>query len=471
MKVPRPLRIGSLTERLLRSMVLPIVGIAFILGIGGSWAIAASVEAVNDRILGAASRAIAESLTVRNDEITLDLSPAIFGMLENAERDNVYYSVRYKGRVITGYADLPNIAPDDFADADVIFGRTEYLGRELRVVAEARRLPRIEQPVIIEVAETMDARERMARRLLIGLALLEIVLIGVMALLVPRAVRWGLRPVLALRDEMDERPASDLTPLPLSNVPAELGDLVKAFNGMLARLDEALEGMRRFTADASHQMRTPLSVLRSHVALLRSAPITDEQALGSIADIDHATERLGRLLVQLLALARADSAASAAAEPEETDLHVVVAEIVSERAIEAVRAGLELQFERGEGVAMAMTQPVLAGELVSNLVDNAIRYNSTGHEVIISVTAGDAAITVTVEDDGPGIAPEDRERMFTRFTRLQRAADRGGSGLGLPIAQALARAIGAEIRLSTARNGTGLRVDVVLPAASQGRTA
>ncbi len=469
MKIPGRLRIGSLTERLLRSMVLPIVGIAFILGIGGSWAIAESVEAVNDRILGAASRAIAESLTVRNDEITLDLSPAIFGMLENAERDNVYYSVRHRGEVITGYPDLPNIAPAGFADGDVLFGRTEYLGRELRVVAEARRLPRIDDPVIVEVAETMDARERMAQRLLIGLALLEIVLIGVMALLVPRAVRWGLRPVLALRDEMDERPASDLTPLPLANVPTELGDLVKAFNGMLSRLDEALEGMRRFTADASHQMRTPLSVLRSHIALLRSAPIPDEQARGSIADIDQATERLGQLLVQLLALARADSAASAATEPEEADINAIVADIASERAIEAVRAGIELQFDRSDGTAIAMTQPILLGELVSNLVDNAIRYNSTGHEVIISVTAEAGQVVVTVEDDGPGIAPEDRERMFTRFARLNRAADRGGSGLGLPIAQALARAIGAEIRLDTARNGTGLRADIVLPAASKDR--
>ncbi|MBN8844139.1 MAG: sensor histidine kinase N-terminal domain-containing protein [Sphingomonadales bacterium] len=463
---PQRFRIVSLTERLLRSMVLPIAGIAIILGIGGSWAVAESVEAVNDRILGAASRAIAESLTIEDDQVALDLSPAIFGMLETAERDNVYYSVRHRGQLLTGYSDLPNIAPGKMSDGEVMYGRAQYLGRELRIVAEARRLPGIADPVIVEVAETLGARDRMTRQLYIGLALLEIVLIAVMALLLPRAVRWGLKPVLLLRDEMDERQPSDLTPLPLTKVPTELRDLVTAFNGMLSRLDEANDGMRRFTADASHQMRTPLSILRGHIAVLQSSAIDDAQAKTSIADIDQATERLSRLLIQLLALARADSAATAAVEPEAVDMNALVADIAAERSIEALKAGIDLHFERSETPPIAMTQPVLAGELVANLVDNAIRYNNCGREVGISIASKDGQVVVAVEDDGPGIAPEERERMFTRFTRLPRAADRGGSGLGLSIVRALARAIGAEVRLSTASNGRGLRAEVILPPAN-----
>ena len=423
------------------------------LGIGGAWAIAETVEAVNDRILSAASRGMADSLSVEDGEIALDLSPATFGMLENNARDNVYYSVRHRGRLLTGYADLPNIAPADLADTQTMFGKGLYLGREVRIVAEGRSLPQIDGPVVIEVAETMGARERTARRLLIALALLEAVLIGAAAVMLPLAVRWGLRPVQRVRDEMDRRAASDMTPLSLSDVPREL---VRAFNAMLGRLDRNLQGMRRFTADASHQMRTPLSILRAHIAVLRAAPPGSAEARASIDDIDHASKRLGDLLVQLLALARADATAPELIERAPVDLNAVAESAASERALDALRAGVELVFAPSPTPVPVRSVAALAAELISNLIDNAVRYNHRGGKVTVSV----AERAILVEDDGPGIAVEDRERVFTRFTRLERDAKSPGSGLGLPIARALAKAIGATLALETPQSGRGLRAAV-----------
>lgn len=459
---------GSLTRRLLGGMALPVALIAIILGIGGAWAIEESVEAVNDRILSAASRAIAESLTLDEGEIALDLSPAIFGMLETNERDNVYYSVRHRGQVITGYDDLPNIAPATIADTQVVFGKGEYLGRPIRIVAEGRRIPGLDSIVVVEVAETLGARERIARQMFIGLALLELVLVGVMLLLLPIAVRWGLRPLVSLREEMDHRAASNLTPLPLSSVPSELRDLVAAFNGMLSRLDAAISGMRRFTADASHQMRTPLSILRGHTALLRKADIPDEAARTSIADIDHAGERLSQLLVQLLALARADGAVSARVELGPVDMNEVAEAVAGEYAVGATRAGIRFDFERAGDRPLARSHAVLAGELIGNLVDNAVRYNDVGGIVTLSIRAAGERVVVAVEDNGPGIAPAERERMFTRFSRLDRDGGRGGSGLGLSIARALAEAIDAELTLADGPFGAGLRAEVRFPAWREG---
>lgn len=459
----RPTR--SLTLRLLGGMALPMLALAIILGIGGAWAISETVETVNDRILGAASRAMAESLSVEDGAVALELSPAIFGMLESSARDNVYYSVRHRGRVLTGYADLPSIAPPGLADTQVVFGKGRYLGRDVRIVAEARSLPEIAGPVVIEVAETLDARNRAARQMLIALALLEAALIGAAAVMLPLAIRWGLRPVARIRNEMDRRAAADLTPLSLAAVPRELRDLVRAFNAMLGRLDAGVTGMRRFTADASHQMRTPLSILRTHIEVLRRAVLGSEEARASIDDIDQASERLRHLLVQLLALARADAAGPRTVPLTAIDLNEVAETAAGEHAMMAVRADIDLALVPAPAPPpRVLSNAALAGELVANLIDNAIRYNRPGGTVTVQVDRR----LIAIEDDGPGIAPADRERVFTRFTRLDRDSGSSGSGLGLPIARSLAEAIGAVVELHTPAGGAGLRVVVGFPGSLTG---
>jgi len=440
-------------------LVLPVAVLALVLGVVGSFTITSTVGAVNDRILSAASRGIADSLASDDGEITMDLSPAVFGMLENNARDNVYYSVRRGREVLTGYADLPQIALDptrEFSFADGM-----YLGHEIRIVAVSRTVPQIDGPVVVQVAETLDARKRMARGLLIGLAILELALIATAAMLMPIAVRRGLAPLKRLRGEMDRRGAEDLTPLSTAGVPVELGDLVSAFNTLLARLDSGFAGIRRFTADASHQMRTPLSVLRTHVAVLKRAQPGSAEARESIEDIGNAGRRLSHLLNQLLSLARADSAHPARLSYKRIDLNRLAVWIVENHDVAADAKQVNLRLEPSPEPASARSSEALLKELLANIVDNAIRYNRTHGQVVMTVTS--VPPSLRIEDDGPGIPPEDREKVFARFTRLDPRAEQGGSGLGLSIARSIAEALGLELQLADGPGGQGLRVTILFP--------
>lgn len=453
----------SLTGRLLAGMVLPMAALATMLGAVGALAIHGSVQTANDRILGAASRAIVESLNVEDGAVALNLSPAIFGMIEDSERDNVYYSVRQGGLVLTGYSDLPDIAPRGMRDTEVRFGDGVYRGMPIRIVSEGRRLPGIAKPVVVEVAETLDARRHVERQMLLGLALLEATLIALTLLLLPLAIRWGLRPLHVLCEEMDRRLAVDLTPLSFDGVPSELRDLVAAFNGMLRRLDLALQSMRQFTADASHQLRTPLSILRTHIGVLRQARGGSAEAASSLDDIDQASVRLQRLVVQLLALARADNAVAPPPRSAALDINAIVATVATDYAPAAVARGIDLALRRDVQALPVHSHDLLAAELLGNLVDNAIRYGRVGGRVTIAVEPAADAVDVLVEDDGPGIPAADRGRMLTRFARLERDARDGGSGLGLSIAIALSEALGANLTLETARSGQGLLARVRFP--------
>lgn len=443
-------------------LVLPVAMLALVLGVVGSFAITRTVGAVNDRILSAASRGIADSLASDDGELTLDLSPAVFGMLENNARDNVYYSVRRGPEILTGYTDLPQLRIDPARREEFTFAESRYLGHEVRIVAVTRIVPQISEPIVVQVAETLDARKRMARDLLIGLAILEVALTATAAMLMPIAVRRGLAPLKRLQGEMDRRGAEDLTPLSTAGVPGELGDLVRAFNTMLARLDSGFAGIRRFTADASHQMRTPLSVLRTHVAVLKRAKPGSAEAKGSIEDIDHAGARLSHLLNQLLSLARVDSGHPERLILEPVDLGELAADVVSGQEAAASDRKIGLHLDAPLHAVDVRTNAALATELLVNIVDNAIRYNRPGGQVVVTVE--DAPVAIRVEDDGPGILPEDREKVFARFIRLSPLIGSDGSGLGLSIARSIAETLGLDLRLDNGPGDRGLHVTIIFPS-------
>src|SRR5689334_11024403 len=159
----------SLTSRLFRGLVGPMAGLALLLGVGGALAIHSIVEAVNDRLLGASARSVAETLEVEDGDITLDLPPWALGMLENSARDNIYYNVYDGDRLITGYPNLPPPPRSALADQRTTFRYGHYRGQPVRIAAEARRLPRVKELVVVQVAETLEARTALSRRMLIQL--------------------------------------------------------------------------------------------------------------------------------------------------------------------------------------------------------------------------------------------------------------------------------------------------------------
>ncbi|MET0240016.1 MAG: sensor histidine kinase N-terminal domain-containing protein [Sphingobium sp.] len=445
----------ALRTRLLAAMLGPLFMVAVAIGLVGATLIADVVRRTNDRVLGGALGAIAETVQVERGEVTLDLPPAAFGMLENGERDNVYYRIAVGGELLTGYADLP--APDfaalDFDQPRFRFAR--YRGQNVRIAEVKRTLPRIDQPVLIQLAETLDNRAALQRRLIVALLTGEIALIGIAVLLIRPALGWTLRPLSTLRGAVEarvSRTVPDLSPLDTGPLPPELQPLAAAFDQLLGRLDMATGSMRRFTADASHQMRTPLSVLKVQIALAKRG---SDEALVEIAD---AVERLERLLTQLLALARAEES-GVAAPIEAVDLREVSAAVISRLIHASMRADVELRLDTDETARFVVPgYRTLLFEMLANLVDNAVRYNRRGGTVTIALAHVRGRVVLSVRDDGPGISEADRERVFERFVRVGSSSGTEGSGLGLAIVRSAAQRIGATVVLVDARPGLEVRL-------------
>lgn len=456
MSEPRP---GSVTSRLLRALVGPMIAVALIFGAGGTLVIKRIVEQVNDRPLEASVTAIADTLAVYQGQVTLDLPPAAFGLLEDAERDNVYYNITRSGTLITGYSDLP-LAPTTTID-DVTFRYIIYRDQRIRIAETARRLPRIEEPIVVQVGETLEGRHALVRQLLFALGALEISLISLTAILVPAAVRWGLRPLRRIEAAAQTREAV-FTPLPIDQAPHEVRSLIVAFNALLKRLESATDGIRRFTADASHQFRTPVAVMRTNIATLeRSIPDNDD-AKERFADLDASAARLQRLLEQLLSLARAENATAAELQP--VDLEDLSRQLAMDHAPRALSAGQDVHFSGPPAPLMVMANPFLIAEIAGNLLDNAVRYAGPNATITVRVEEDDQYGVLTISDDGPGVPAEFRERMGQRFMRVGGDRDAFGSGLGLSIADRLAKAMHGQLSIS--HGDKGLSVSLRLPLAS-----
>lgn len=454
----------ALRTRLLAAMLGPLLAVAAIIGIGGATLIADVVRRTSDRVLGGALGAIAETVQVERGEVTLDLPPAAFGMLENGERDNVYYRIAVGNDLLTGYADLPAPDPATLLTDQPRFRFARYRDQDIRIGEVKRMLPRIDRPVIVQIAETLDNRTALMKRLLGGLLIAELALVGVATLLLRPALGWSLRPLARLRGSIESRDVSsqpDFSPIDNGPLPRELQPLAHAFNRLLAQLDNATHGVRRFTADASHQMRTPLSVLKVQVALARRG---SHQALDEIGE---AVVRLERLVTQLLALARAEEA-GVSAPLEIVDLKEVSAAVISRLINQAIVAGVELNLEAADGTDYRITgHRTLVFEILANLVDNGIRYNRPGGMVSVTLARLPTETILSVSDDGPGIAADQHDRIFERFVRLAGVDGPDGTGLGLAIVRSAASRMGAHVAIGDAPAGTTIAVHFGRDAAAK----
>ncbi|MEC3951358.1 sensor histidine kinase [Sphingobium sp. HWE2-09] len=454
-RTPGKARAIALRTRLLAAMLGPLLGAAAIIGVGGATLISDVVRRTNDRVLGGALGAIAETVQVERGEVTLDLPPAAFGMLENSERDNVYYRIAVGRDLLTGYADLPAPDPKTMSVDQPRFRFSRYRDQDIRIAEVKRMLPRIAQPVIIQVAETLDNRKTLAGQLILALLLGEVALVGVAVLLLRPALGWSLRPLARLRRSVEARDSStrpDFSPLDAGPLPNELRPLATAFDHLLAQLDKATGGVRRFTADASHQMRTPLSVLKVQVELARRG---SSAALDEIAD---AVLRLERLVTQLLALARAEEG-GVSPPLEAVDLKEVSAAVIGRLINQAIQAGVELDLDADDRKTyLVQAHRTLVFEIIANLIDNGIRYNRRGGSVTVILAHDAGQVVLTVSDDGPGIAPEYHDRIFERFFRATGPQGAEGTGLGLAIVQSAASRMGARVAITPTQTGTSISV-------------
>ena len=348
-------------------------------------------------------------------------------------------------------------APDTpFSAQERGFSTVTADGREWRVFSlwDARG------EYLVQVRDAVRERRHLIVDIVKGLAKPLAVALPLLALFVWLAVGRAFRPLARVSDEISRRDPGYLAPLE-GDVPSEVAPLVARLNALLARVQASLEGERRFTSDAAHELRTPLAALRAQLQVAQGATgaAEREHALDrALAAGDRAT----RVVEQLLTLARLEhNAWREVARP--FDLRRIAAEAIAERAERARGARVELALE-GEASAQAVGHAGLAAIALGNLLDNAIRHSPPDTLVSVALSREAGRIAARVRDQGPGIPPARREEALGRFTRLDDEA-REGSGLGLSIVARIAELHGAPLSLGEGPGGLGLEATLRFPAA------
>lgn len=311
---------------------------------------------------------------------------------------------------------------------------------------------------MIQVAEPLAGRESLARHITLKMLLPTFIALPVLALLVWVGVGAGLRPLQQLKQEVRQRTVNQLEPLAIAGVPEEVVPLAQALNDLFARLQQAFEGERRFTADAAHELRTPLAALKVQAQVaLRSTDEAERHI--ALENVLRGVDRATRLVEQLLTLARVDPEAAATGY-KQVDLRGLAATVMADMEPLAYAKHIELTLEDG------LTCNVLGDDgqlnlLLRNLLDNAIRYTPAGGRVTVTLRDADG-VTLEIRDTGPGIAETEREQVLQRFYRIAGSGEEG-SGLGLSIVRRIAELHGARLELHDNDAGSGLLARVVWP--------
>jgi two-component system sensor histidine kinase TctE len=399
--------------------------------------------------------AIASHLHRRGEQLELDLPSIAIEALRIDTEDRVYYQVLGPGgELIAGTARLP-APPDRLAPEEHIFYDTRLEGERVRVAARAVKA----EPgtAIVQVAETLVKRDKLVLELLLASTAPQLLIAFAAVALLWFSIGQGLRPLDRLRDEIAARSPRDLRPVPEQDKPQEVRPLVGALNGLLFRLNAAIESQQRFIANAAHQLRTPLAGLKTHAELARRQPSGLE--LKSLLDmIAGETQRTSHLVNQLLTLARAEPGEAASGQP--VNLHEIISRDLRGWVQRAVEKNIDLGFELQD--AWVLGEPLLLRELVANLLDNALAYTEAGGSVTVRTGVRDGESVLEVEDNGPGIPESEREKVFERFYRI--AATGGeGCGLGLSIVSEIAERHSASVALSVPAEGRGTLARAVFP--------
>ncbi|HEX2778021.1 MAG TPA: ATP-binding protein [Gemmatimonadaceae bacterium] len=347
--------------------------------------------------------------------------------------------------------------------SDSTASRLTVEGREgpVRVVA----LPYVvrDRPIIVAAARSLAAQQRTLGEAKVALASG----IPLMILLAILGGSWlagkALDPVVLMTTRAQRIGASSLDErLPVVNERDELGRMAAVFNDMLARLDDAFEQQRRFMADTSHELRTPVAIVHGEAQFALARPDrSPEELRASLDTVRRESERLGHVVDDLFLLARAD-AGEPAAPAVELYLDELAADAV--RTIRGVAAsqGVSVRSENGDGDLPFRGDEALLRRLVNNLLDNAVKYTPRGGEVTVTTRRDNGRYLLDVADTGPGIAPEIQPHIFTRFFRAPDAREKRGAGLGLPIARWIAERHGGRLEL-TRSGADGSTFTVVLP--------
>lgn len=447
----------SLRGRLFLLLMLPLIVVAAAASFARYQAANHLSRELYDNTLMVVALTISRDVVISEGDL---LTETLLDELTAALGDPVYYRITGPGgSFVTGYSDPPDLPDGALVGADPMFFDSMSLGSPVRAVVlrEFISEPQFGGWVTVEVWQTISQRSALSRKLVTQSIILLGSVILTAALILWFGIQLGLKPLLDLREAIGQRSADDLRPI-RRWVPPELRPLVRTTNSLFERLAQAFALRDGFISDAAHQMRNPVAAIQSQAEAAMSAP-TEADLRARVGDLAESARATSRLTSQLLSLERVRGRSL-----KEFVQSVDLVTLIRDR----VRAFAEAQLRRNVDVAFSVTgtprsvecDPVLVDEMVINLLDNAAKYAlRPGGRLEVSVAFTPHSVTLRFADDGPGIPPEMRERIFDRFFRLDDDQSRG-CGLGLAIVNDVAVAHGGKCECSS--DGTGAVFEVIL---------
>jgi two-component system sensor histidine kinase TctE len=455
-----PLR-PSLRRRLLAFLLIPMATLLVLDALLTYGVALTYANRVHDRDLSDDALTLAKMLG--NSQLGNELTPQARFLLEYDPDGRSYFTVTSAHRgLLAGNGRLPQQTPTLGAAPALYDARLDK--RTLRAATVSTAAPGTTHDVLtVTVAETLRDRHAQAREILLLASLMQALLLVCVLLLVWFGVKRGLRVLDPLTARLAAR-SHELTPIGGADVPQEILPLTRTIDALFGRLRSMLALHDRFIADAAHQLRTPLAGLSLHVDRALADP-RPETVADALAHIRRLTQRAARTSSQLLALTRAQAAPMDTEDRRLLDLTRLIPPAVALRVREALAAGVDLGYQGPNRQSLCIlgdASRVL--DLLDNLIDNSLRYAGRGSTVTVFVQAqADGAVSLRVEDNGPGVPPELLPRLSERFFRAS-SSNEEGSGLGLAIVQRIAERHHAEVIYQLGEEH-GLSVEVRFPAA------
>jgi two-component system, OmpR family, sensor histidine kinase TctE len=412
---------------------------------------------VYDRWLIDDTHSLASAIRSENGQTQFDVPPIALQIFQFDQVDREFFKVVSEKRgVIGGDSDLPT-AGKSLAINGIALDSATVRGQRMRVVSLRIAPAQTNDTVTVTIAETLIKRNTLAGDILLAMVAPQVALAAIASLLSWLGISRGLKPLTDLARQIESRDQNNLSPVPQTGLPREARVLASRINELLARLGSAIQAQKRFVADAAHQLRTPLAAVTLQVERAERAPdvATQREALQGL---HRSVERAGRMAQQLLSLARTDPEAIHTVELEPLDLVNLARRVGEEWIPQALRRDIDFGLIAPPGPVIITGDERLLGELLSNLIDNALRYSSPGGRVSVIVEAQPQP-TLSVQDDGPGIPEDERVKIFERFYRVEGSTG-DGCGLGLAIVEEIARLHSSNVEVSSGAEGRGSRFTV-----------
>lgn len=451
----------SLRSYLMQRLLISLYLLWLVSSVVGYFATINYANQPYDLVLLQRANAVAEQLKLGSGAERLDVMPSLPDGTDPGMPDRVVYTVTdSEGRKLAGNGNTLRPLSYRRGREGPLFSNGEREGQKTRMVSMT--FPSNGKLLQLHVSETTHQRQALIRGILANIVIPQILLTLIALGVVWYGLKQGLRPLERLRREVLGRKRDDLSQLDGGSAPAEVRPLIAAVNDLLDRLKQAIAAQQRFVADAAHQLRTPFAGLKTQaeLALRTSDPQQKQHALQHILT---STQHGIRLVNQLLALARNEPGGLSNQNFTALNLSQLAQECTANWVQMALEKNIDIGYESGAAAAEIQGDAASLTEMLNNLIDNAIRYTQAGGHITVGVTATPQGAELSVEDNGPGIDPQHRERVFERFYRIL-GSGQSGSGLGLAIVSEVAKRHRAEVKLDAGTDGKGTRIGIRFPS-------